>query len=550
MPPSDPSDPPSLEHVESQQPNLSVLFNKCVYGFAEVLRIISAGQTQPVIGADAPVISPAELDRAFDEYGRLKVWGHDFRASLPDLTRSSLGETLHRHGELRDQVASIFLLLDKEITSVLDLLSRGDYASSIVDDQALGDNDHSSSNSDSGSDSESDISGTDDNPRHGPKRSIISRRMAAVFDQIKLLYYLGILLQRPGLSRKYLKSGSNTLDATSEDISHVWETIKRWQKEPDQHVGIDPVDEKAVTREEIQRRTKSSMGAGGVSTQLIERLARANTRRREQLAYWSEHPDQTFAQNVDEVQVPDRPAQHYSAKKAKSVISTGTSLFSKNTVAFSDIAGVSSLRQSDDGPARTIYEETVVGGTHSSRVPSVPEESNFGDTFECPYSDDENGYESASTSTPDKESAQLEDLDWHARVDAIDALSRRSALPEAILQAIAAGLGDQDVRVRCAAVNALGRQPALPGEMLKALIDLQEMLQASVDLPLGHENPEGSKDGEVASNFLTAPDTNKGVELGDKEDDAGFTVVKTRQKQRLKPNEREVPNRRDEGDSL
>lgn len=60
------------------------------------------------------------------------------------------------------------------------------------------------------------------------------------------------------------------------------------------------------------------------------------------------------------------------------------------------------------------------------------------------------------------------------------------------------------------------------------------------------KRPEGSKNGVIAPNRFIALDTNSSAESGEKKDDMGFTVVKTRQKQqkqRLKADERKIHNR-------
>ncbi|KAK3375686.1 hypothetical protein B0T24DRAFT_205331 [Lasiosphaeria ovina] len=108
----------------------------------------------------------------------------------------------------------------------------------------------------------------------------------------------------------------------------------------------------------------------------MQRLSLANALRREQLIYWRDHPDQ---EGLTGPAVMD----------SRSVKSGTASLFSKNTVAKSDILGVASSLQGPQvavaNQPHTIYADTVIGGSHSSRVPDVPGASLQSETFECPY---------------------------------------------------------------------------------------------------------------------------------------------------------------------
>lgn len=217
------------------------------------------------------------------------------------------------------------------------------------------------------SDCESDDSTSDG---HMGKQSELSRVMTNISEQIQLLYYFGILLRRPGVSRRYLKSGSKTVYTQSaappEELSHVREVIRRWR-----------VNTHQVPWDEIKERQRSHdlESPDALSTILTERIARANANRREQFIYWADHPDQTMSE------ITSLP------QDTKSIKSGGTSLFSKNTVAQSDILGVMTHSPEippHESPARTIYAETVVGGDHIATVPSAPVNPD-NPTFTCPY---------------------------------------------------------------------------------------------------------------------------------------------------------------------
>ncbi|PVI03053.1 hypothetical protein DM02DRAFT_558808, partial [Periconia macrospinosa] len=126
-------------------------------------------------------------------------------------------------------------------------------------------------------------------------------------------------------------------------------------------------------------------------------------RRREQLTYWSKHPDQApttapiskptvTVQNVNtyvaektdnmpELRIeeftpselpPDRESQGPRSTMTRNTFST---------VVVSDVFGPRTVA----GPARTIYAESTVGNKRSNRVPDVPSSAFKHEVFECPY---------------------------------------------------------------------------------------------------------------------------------------------------------------------
>lgn len=181
----------------------------------------------------------------------------------------------------------------------------------------------------------------------------------------------------------YLRSGSKTentpLAAPPEELSHVREAIRKWKAAPDIQQGCHPDEEQGVTWDEILRRQPSDNlgGADGSPAILAERIARANARRREQFIYWANHPDQSAPEKADTALCIKQ------TEATKSVKSAETSLFSKNTVARSDIVGVV-MPTIDSSGARTVYAETVVDSAYISRVPDAPVNPDS-TMFECPY---------------------------------------------------------------------------------------------------------------------------------------------------------------------
>lgn len=134
-----------------------------------------------------------------------------------------------------------------------------------------------------------------DKSRHS-RVSKISVIMGHLAEQIKLLYNASMLLTRPGLNGRYLRSGKtdsnddNLENFEDFDYRHICEKVKQWKR-----------DRKPVTEEEVEMRKDRGHLGSEPSEILCRRLARGNTRRRQQLRYWSRHPDEPkFAQYMAE----------------------------------------------------------------------------------------------------------------------------------------------------------------------------------------------------------------------------------------------------------
>ena len=96
-----------------QGTDLGGLFNDCLDNFAFFLH--SASKQSAESSSWPATLRSTAMERAFEEYARLRIWGQDFRAGLPDLARSSLGETLRYDKELREQVESMFSMMNDQI---------------------------------------------------------------------------------------------------------------------------------------------------------------------------------------------------------------------------------------------------------------------------------------------------------------------------------------------------------------------------------------------------------------------------------------------------
>jgi hypothetical protein len=120
--------------------------------------------------------------------------------------------------------------------------------------------------------------------------------MKRIFSYIQLLYDFGLLLHRISdpspYHQSYLKSGASEAEDSllSKDRFHIRETIRKWRNL--QYLNIKPYEEKKVTPDDIQRRAdKTEVGLEDLSNIIVDRLAKANVKRREQFSYWVKYPD-------------------------------------------------------------------------------------------------------------------------------------------------------------------------------------------------------------------------------------------------------------------
>lgn len=233
--------------------------------------------------------------------------------------------------------------------------------------------------------------------------------MAHIQEQIKLLYHLDTLLRRPRLSGRYLKSKNENRQVSlmeKYDHAHIEEKHRQWitsfkseseieseaqsqdlrPESPKTQVYRTWEEEPTVSHDVLEARKKSQKK--DESHSIISRLARANTRRREQLRYWERHP---FDRNIAEVASVTNREPHIllrgldlsrdiGIERPKSLTSVPT-VQSFSTVAKSAIDETKTL----SGRSRTVYAASVVAGRQSARVPDIPKAAFKGDQVECPF---------------------------------------------------------------------------------------------------------------------------------------------------------------------
>lgn len=106
-----------------------------------------------------------------------------------------------------------------------------------------------------------------------------------------------MLLSRPGLSGRYLRSASKN-EKSSElahfaefDYEHIREKLRQWKGKSKVIMDEEGKEETVTTAEDLDARKSRKLSASDQTEILCRRLAKANTRRREQLQYWIHHPD-------------------------------------------------------------------------------------------------------------------------------------------------------------------------------------------------------------------------------------------------------------------
>ncbi|KAK0710658.1 WD40-repeat-containing domain protein [Lasiosphaeris hirsuta] len=391
----------SSEVKEPPTQSLFQLFQECLDSYSQLCLALGEESCEVV------KLQYVNLEKARGEFGRLRLWGSQSKATLPAQARGSLDDTLRHNPTLRDRVADMFQLLMYQLTLALRIIRDGgegpEGSGAESDDSATSDSEDSSTVSDDRDDS-FNVSKT------GRQTATIAVVMSYIYDQVRLLYHLGMLLRRPALTGRYIKSSAKDgkLSAFAQyDYSHVVEKFRHWQRTADSDFkggtsNQELEEEQAVGESDLHARM--DVESAQESYSLMQRLAKANTRRREQLTYWAAHhsrPGVSTGKTANRESPLAKPQANPAAAQqevaatgdnapmaasigkleVKSVLSTPTA-HSLSTAAVSGIDGA----QTQGARPRTLYEETVVAaGQRSTRVPDVPISNPDDALFECPF---------------------------------------------------------------------------------------------------------------------------------------------------------------------
>jgi len=225
----------------------------------------------------------------------------------------------------------------------------------------------------------SSLSDESDTAQESPQSAwevTLRKTISMMFEAIRSLYRISILLRRPRNSSKYLKSSNSTIPShdalkVTMDYAHVVEKIRQWRYlTMRSKVGSD--EEHVVTEEEIQSRKENDHQEVADIAYLCQRLTWANLFRRKQFDYWIDYPDVPESQE---------PALTTDAKRDQLKGQT----FSALHASFSTVAK-SALGEDNNGEQwHTVYARSAVGRSNSTRVPDVLRCSKTHTNFECPF---------------------------------------------------------------------------------------------------------------------------------------------------------------------
>ncbi|ORY12687.1 hypothetical protein BCR34DRAFT_287730 [Clohesyomyces aquaticus] len=384
---------PNVELPTIQRPSITDEFSTCIQVYRGILSIM--GQRSDAL----PNIKQAHIMQSLEEYGRLRMWGEQTRADLQPDTRGSLDNTLRDDGELKDAAVSMLRSLRTQLQlMVITLEHIQDSTSPDLPRDPGSDSDSSevtSSSEGEGPDEEIEKDRTPTRPR-------ISALLDDLSENIDTLFRFLQLLNRPGLHRRYVHStGRNEFDPRvvhfkAHDLRHVQEKLIFWGQE---RKRLEENESEAGPEILDIRRTTAMFPTRNVEL-LCERLAKANTKRREQLLYWKRHPDvaptsQVLPGEVEAGPPPSLPsvvvqpivltaARSPKSEKADTASRVSPSTTSKQSFSHATISERLDS-QTVTGAPRTLYAESTTGRRSATRVPNLPDGALTNVYFDCPY---------------------------------------------------------------------------------------------------------------------------------------------------------------------
>ncbi|CAD0097587.1 unnamed protein product [Aureobasidium mustum] len=214
-----------------------------------------------------------------DEFSRLRIWGEQTYAVLPQNARRSLDEQLREDGDTKKIVIRCLQRLNTHIEKATEYMNRYSSPANATEDEEY------SSLSDESEAAQEDL--------ETAWEIRFRKTIAPIFEGIRSLYRVSVLLRRYRNSSRYLRSSTSTaasqdaLRATM-DYAHISEKTRQWR-----HMAM---------RSESQTKKENVQQDIADLAFFCERLARANLFRRKQFEYWVDHPDvpetQTTALNA------------------------------------------------------------------------------------------------------------------------------------------------------------------------------------------------------------------------------------------------------------
>ncbi|KAF2682187.1 hypothetical protein K458DRAFT_488874 [Lentithecium fluviatile CBS 122367] len=371
--------------------DISARYTHCLQSLKELLILLD-----PSISS-APHHKEKCISKALAVYGRLRTWGEESRAALRAGSRGSLDDTLRKTYALKVMVDGILAKIQRQVKHATQTTR------SIREERAGNPMGQPIRNADSDEDTEpsSDDSEQENDGKVSLGVSMLLRTIRHMAEDVGSLYQVSLLINRPGFNRRYVHSTKDFVWDPSVafyanfDLCHVEDKVLSWRRRPIDGAQKTTAILQSMNDHETLHKFSSPLKV------LVQRLARSNTRRREQLLHWSRHPDQppawtTISRPTQQVADTDLDTTKEKTRLGDHLIppvdvterieegGTPHSTFSKKT--FSDVVVTDIFEsQSVTAPARTIYAESSLGNKRSNRVPEVPHSAFRNDSFECPY---------------------------------------------------------------------------------------------------------------------------------------------------------------------
>ncbi|KAI8947429.1 hypothetical protein F4801DRAFT_592596 [Xylaria longipes] len=291
---------------------LGTLYSECLASFQRFLVRCSQNDR---------LNSSRGLEKCFEEYSRLKIWGHQQGAALKPSVRGSLPSTLQGHPELQ---GILFEIYEQAIDGFnqLGLLPPASLAESLdlLEDEY---------NNSSSSEVQSDIS---DSSSAGDEPDLASSILKCIFESIKELYRFNSLIRRPRLTGRYLHSTQPILDSTyQQEYQYVRQKFLLWQKEQEDETlrdrdkktaskVVSPPEEETADSEYMRNNQSTEETHIPPESVLARRLAISNITRRRQLGYRDAHLHQTNSEALHPVGIRSETLPSRALSQAMPVV--------------------------------------------------------------------------------------------------------------------------------------------------------------------------------------------------------------------------------------
>ncbi|KAJ2990938.1 hypothetical protein NUW58_g2713 [Xylaria curta] len=270
------------EIVQADSPTLAESYSECVNSFGKF--VLALGEPD----CDAICRDQVRFPQIYEEFGRIRIWGDQSKADLLASARGSLDDRLRQDSNLKLLVLGILQRLKLLLWQATHIAQRK-Y-------DVGGDVDHGSVSSVTDSDYSTDDE-DESQRRTMPKIRLLVQHIA---DQIRSLHEISSLLRRPTVTNKSIHSINTgveeiTLQGSDHvplnrafevfDNNHILEKVLQWRGLSKSLRHITFSEENVAPASNVS----SYQEVEGIRW-LCERLAKANTRRREQLQYRKHHP--------------------------------------------------------------------------------------------------------------------------------------------------------------------------------------------------------------------------------------------------------------------